>query len=160
MSSKMTGQNLTRSFKINNPEDIKIACVVSEWHHEITDNLLTGAKKKLLSYGLLEKNIHEINVPGSFELIFGTKTLIKKDYDAIISIGCIIKGETKHFDFISDAVVNGIKDLNIQSNIPIILCVTTDDNIQQSIDRSGGKFGNKGDDAAEAALKMILVNSK
>ena len=156
----MTGQNLTRSFEINNPEDIKIACVVSEWHHEITHNLLTGAKKKLLSYGLIEKNIHEINVPGSFELIFGSKTLIKKDYDAIISIGCIIKGETKHFDFISDAVVNGIKDLNIQSNIPIILCVTTDDNIQQSIDRSGGKFGNKGEDAAEAALKMILVNSK
>ena len=156
----MTGQNLTRSFEINNPEEIKIACVVSEWHHEITENLLTGAKNKLLSFGLLEKNIHEINVPGSFELIFGTKTLIKKDYDAIISIGCIIKGETKHFDFISDAVVNGIKDLNILSDIPIILCVTTDDNIQQSIDRSGGKFGNKGEDAAEAALKMILVNSK
>ena len=156
----MTGQNLTRSFEINNPEEIKIACVVSEWHHEITENLLTGAKNKFLSYWLLEKNNHEINVPGSFELIFGTKTLIKQDYDAIISIGCIIKGETKHFDFISDAVVNGIKDLNILSDIPIILCVTTDDNIQQSIDRSGGKFGNKGEDAAEAALKMILVNSK
>jgi|TARA_E500000178_G_C16800002_1_gene651988 6,7-dimethyl-8-ribityllumazine synthase len=160
MSTEMAGKNLTRSFKINNAEDIKIACVVSEWHHEITKNLLTGAKEKLISYGLLEKNIHEINVPGSFELIFGTKTLIKRDYDAIISIGCIIKGETKHFDFISDAVVNGIKDLNILSDIPIILCVTTDNNIQQSIDRSGGKFGNKGVDAAEAALKMILVNSK
>ena len=160
MSTKITGQNLTRSFKINNPEDIKIACVVSEWHYEITKNLLTGAKDKLFSYGLLEINIHEINVPGSFELIFGTKTLIKKNYDAIISIGCIIKGETKHFNFISDAVVNGIKDLNILSDIPIILCVTTDDNIQQSIDRSGGKFGNKGEDAAEAALKMILVNPK
>ena len=160
MSTKITGQNLTRSFKINNPEDIKIACVVSEWHYEITKNLLTGAKDKLFSYGLLEKNIHEINVPGSFELIFGTKTLIKKNYDAIISIGCIIKGETKHFNFISHAVVNGIEDLNILSDIPIILCVSTDDNIQQSIDRSGGKFGNKGEDAAEAALKMILVNPK
>jgi len=160
MSTKMTGQNLNRSFEINNPEDIKIACVVSEWHSEITTNFLTGAKEKLLSYGLLKKNIHVLSVPGSFELIFGTKTLIKKDYDAIISIGCIIKGETKHFDFISFAVVNGIKDLNIISDIPIILCVTTDDNIQQSIDRSGGKFGNKGEDAAEAALKMILVNSK
>ena len=86
MSTKITGQNLTRSFKINNPEDIKIACVVSEWHYEITKNLLTGAKDKLFSYGLLEKNIHEINVPGSFELIFGTKTLIKKDYDADFTI--------------------------------------------------------------------------
>jgi 6,7-dimethyl-8-ribityllumazine synthase len=99
-------------------------------------------------------------VPGSFELIFATKNLINKDYDAIISIGCIIKGETKHFDFISSAVVNGMKDLNIISNIPIILCVSTDDNIQQSIDRSGGKYGNKGEDSADAALKMILINSK
>ena len=89
MSTKKTGQNLTRSFEINNPKDIKIACVVSEWHYEITENLLSGVKEKLLSFGLLEKNIHEINVPGSFELIFGTKTLINKDYDAIISIGCI-----------------------------------------------------------------------
>ena len=160
MSTKMTGQNLTRSFEINNPKDIKIACVVSEWHYDITENLLSGVKEKLLSFGLLKKNIHEINVPGSFELIFGTKTLINKDYDAIISIGCIIKGETKHFDFISDAVVNGIKDLNILSSIPIILCVSTDNNIQQSIDRSGGKYGNKGEYAAEAALKMILINSK
>ena len=160
MSKKKAGKNLTRSFKISNPEKIKIACVISEWHSKITENLFIGVKKKLMMHGLKEKNIHEIHVPGSFELIFGTKTLINKDYDAIISIGCIIKGETKHFDFISDAVVNGIKDLNILSDIPIILCVTTDNNIQQSIDRSGGKYGNKGEDAAEAALKMILVNSK
>ena len=160
MSTKKAGNNLTRSFKITNPEKIKIACVVSEWHSEITDNLLIGAKKKLIMHGLLEKNIHEIHVPGSFELIFGTKSLINKNYDAIISIGCIIKGETKHFNFISDAVINGIKDLNILSDTPIILCVTTDNNIQQSIERSGGKHGNKGEDSAEAALKMILINSK
>ena len=160
MSTKEAGNNLTRSFKISNPQKIKIACVISEWHSEITENLFIGAKKKLIMHGLLEKNIHEIYVPGSFELIFGTKTLISKDYDAIISIGCIIKGETQHFDFISDAVINGIKDLNILSDIPIILCVTTDNNIQQSIERSGGKYGNKGEDSAEAALKMILISSK
>ena len=160
MSTKEAGNNLTRSFKISNPQKIKIACVISEWHSEITENLFIGAKKKLIMHGLLEKNIHEIHVPGSFELIFGTKTLINKDYDAIISIGCIIKGETKHFDFISDAVIKGIKDLNVLSDTPIILCVTTDNNIQQSIDRSGCKYGNKGEDSAEAALKMILINSK
>ena len=160
MSTKEAGNNLTRSFKISNPHKIKIACVISEWHSEITENLFIGVKKKLMMHGLQEKNIHEIHVPGSFELIFGTKTLINKDYDAIISIGCIIKGETKHFDFISDAVINGIKDLNILSDIPIILCVTTDNNIQQSIDRCGGKYGNKGEDSAEAALKMILISSK
>ena len=75
-------------------------------------------------------------------------------------MGCIIKGETKHFDFISAAVINGIKDLNIISEVPIILCISTDNNIEQSIDRSGGKIGNKGADSAEAALKMILINSK
>ena len=160
MSTKKAGKNLTRSFKISNPEKIKVACVISEWHREITENLLSGVKKKLMMHGLIEKKIHEINVPGSFELIFGTKTLINKDYDAIISIGCIIKGETKHFDFISDAVIKGIKDLNVLSDTPIILCVTTDNNIQQSIDRSGGKYGNKGEDSAEAALKMILISSK
>ena len=160
MSTKVTGNNLTKSFKINNPDKIKIACVVSEWHYEITENLFIGAKKILMKHGLLEKNIDKIDVPGSFELIFGSKTLINKEYDAIISIGCIIKGETKHFDYISDAVIKGIKDLNILSDTPIILCVTTDNNIQQSIDRSGGKHGNKGEDSAEAALKMILINSK
>ena len=160
MSSKVTGNNLTRPFKILNPEKIKIACIISEWHNEITENLFIGAKNKLVKTGLLLENIHEIYVPGSFELIFGAKSLIKKDYNAIIAIGCVIKGETKHFDFISSAIVNGIKDLNIISDIPIILCVNTDDNVQQSIDRSGGKYGNKGEDSAEAALKMILLNSK
>tara|TARA_B100000575_G_scaffold53641_1_gene40201 strand:+ start:2608 stop:3096 length:489 start_codon:yes stop_codon:yes gene_type:complete len=159
MSTKLTRNNLTRSFKINNPEKIKIACVISEWHNEITDSLFNGAKKKLMMHGILEKNIYEIYTPGSFELIFATKILMKKDFDSIITIGCIIKGETKHFDFISEAVINGIKDLNILSKIPIILCVSTDNDIQQSIDRSGGKLGNKGEDCAEAALKMISINS-
>ena len=119
-----------------------------------------GALSKFTNYGVLEKNIDKIYVPGSFELIFATKNLIKKNYDAIITMGCIIKGETKHFDFISAAVINGIKDLNIISEVPIILCISTDNNIEQSIDRSGGKIGNKGADSAEAALKMILINSK
>ena len=160
MSAKKTGKLLSRSISIDNPNKIKIACVISEWHYEITESFYNGALNKFSQYGVLENNVDKVFVPGSFELIFATKNLINKDYDAIISIGCIIKGETKHFQFISSAVVNGIKDLNIISNIPIILCVTTDDNIQQSIDRSGGKFGNKGADSAEAALKMIMINSK
>jgi 6,7-dimethyl-8-ribityllumazine synthase len=160
MSAKKTGKLLSRSISIDNPNKIKIACVISEWHNEITESFYNGALNKFSQYGVLEKNVDKIYVPGSFELIFATKNLINKDYDAIISVGCIIKGETNHFEFISSAVVDGIKDLNIISNIPIILCVTTDNNIQQSIDRSGGKFGNKGADSAEAALKMIMINSK
>ena len=101
--------------------------------------------------------LSKINVPGSFELIFACKNLINKDFDAVIAIGCIIQGETRHFEFVSNAVLNGIKDLNIISDIPIILCVSTDDNISQSIDRSGGKY-NKGEDSAIAALKMITFN--
>ena len=160
MTAKKTGNSISRSIKINNPKKIKIACVISEWHIEITESFYSGALKKISEYGIPEENIDKIYVPGSIELIFATKNLINKDYDAIIAMGCIIKGETKHFDFISSAVVNGMKDLNIISDIPIILCVSTDDNIQQSIDRSGGKYGNKGADSADAALKMILINSK
>ena len=160
MSAKKTGKLLSRSISIDNPNKIKIACVISEWHYEITESFYNGALNKFSQYGVLENNVDKVFVPGSFELIFATKNLINKDYDAIISMGCIIKGETNHFEFISSAVIDGIKDLNIISNIPIILCVTTDDNIQQSIDRSGGKFGNKGADSAEAALKMIMINSK
>ncbi len=160
MSAKRTGKTKTKSININNSKELKIACVISEWHNEITESFFEGALSKFTNYGVLEKNIDKIYVPGSFELIFATKNLIKKNYDAIITMGCIIKGETKHFDFISAAVINGIKDLNIISEVPIILCISTDNNIEQSIDRSGGKIGNKGADSAEAALKMILINSK
>ena len=160
MSAKRTGKTKTKSININNSKELKIACVISEWHNEITESFFEAALSKFTNYGVLEKNIDKIYVPGSFELIFATKNLIKKNYDAIITMGCIIKGETKHFDFISAAVINGIKDLNIISEVPIILCISSDNNIEQSIDRSGGKVGNKGADSAEAALKMILINSK
>ena len=146
-----------KDFKVLNPDKLKIACVVSEWHNEITEKLFSGAKNILIKNGLKENNISKINVPGSFELIFACKNLINKDFDAVIAIGCIIQSETRHFEFVSNAVLNGIKDLNIISDIPIILCVSTDDNISQSIDRSGGKY-NKGEDSAIAALKMITFN--
>ena len=146
-----------KEFKLLNPDKLKIACVVSEWHNEITEKLFIGAKNILIKNGVQAKNISKINVPGSFELIFACKNLINKNIDAVIAIGCIIQGETRHFEFVSNAVVNGIKDLNVISDIPVILCVSTDDNISQSIDRSGGKY-NKGEDSAIAALKMITFN--
>ena len=104
MTAKKTGNSISRSIKINNPKKIKIACVISEWHIEITESFYSGALKKISEYGIPEENIDKIYVPGSFELIFATKNLINKDYDAIISMGCIIKGETKHFDFISESI--------------------------------------------------------
>ena len=149
--------NNNSDLSIENPNKLKIACVISEWHNEITEKLFDGAKNTLIKNGILEKNISKINVPGSFELVFACKNLIDKNFDAVIAIGCIIQGETRHFEFVSNAVIDGIKDLNIISDIPIILCVSTDDNINQSIDRSGGKY-NKGEDSAIAALKMIKFN--
>ena len=156
MSTKQF-DNFNKDFNVLNPDKLKIACVVSEWHNEITLKLFNGAKDILIKNGIHEKNISKIIVPGSFELIFACKNLINKNFDAIIAIGCIIQGETRHFEFVSNSVLNGIKDLNIISNIPIILCVSTDDNISQSNDRSGGKY-NKGEDSAIAALKMITFN--
>ena len=149
--------NNNSDLSIENANKLKIACVISDWHNEITEKLFDGAKNTLIKNGILEKNIAKINVPGSFELIFACKNLIDKNFDAVIAIGCIIQGETRHFEFVSNAVIDGIKDLNIISDIPIILCVSTDDNINQSIDRSGGKY-NRGEDSAIAALKMIKFN--
>jgi len=149
--------NNNSDFSIENANKLKIACVISEWHNKITEKLFDGAKNTLIKNGILEKNIAKINVPGSFELLFACKNLIDKNFDAVIAIGCIIQGETRHFEFVSNAVIDGIKDLNIISDIPVILCVSTDDNINQSIDRSGGKY-NKGEDSAIAALKMIKFN--
>tara|TARA_B100000282_G_scaffold111448_1_gene78991 strand:+ start:1707 stop:2180 length:474 start_codon:yes stop_codon:yes gene_type:complete len=156
MCAKQIFNNNT-DLRIENPNKLKIACVISDWHNEITEKLFNGAKNTLIKNGILEKNIAKINVPGSFELIFACKNLIDKNFDAVIAIGCIIQGETRHFEFVSNAVIDGIKDLNIISDIPVILCVSTDDNINQSIDRSGGKY-NKGEDSAIAALKMIKFN--
>ena len=156
MCAKQIFNNKT-DLSIENPNKLKIACVISDWHNEITEKLFNGAKNTLIKNGILEKNISKIHVPGSFELVFACKNLIDKNFDAVIAIGCIIQGETRHFEFVSNAVIDGIKDINIISDIPVILCVSTDDNINQSIDRSGGKY-NKGEDSAIAALKMIKFN--
>ncbi len=146
---------------IPNAKELRFGIVVSQWNADITENLFKGAKETLLDCGALPKNIIRKNVPGSFELVFGAKKLIQQSnnsdkdiLDAIIVIGNVIQGETKHFDFVCQGVTQGIKDLNVLYNIPVIFCVLTDDNKQQSIDRSGGKHGNKGIEAAITAIKM------
>lgn len=146
--------------KITNPEKLKITLVVSEWHSEITNKLFNGAKNLLIKNGLLEENIKRLDVPGSFELIYGSRMAQNNDQHAVIAIGCVIKGETPHFDFICSAVSTGIKDLNILYKTPVIFCVLTDNNIEQSLERSGGKYGNKGEDSALAALKLISTLDK
>jgi 6,7-dimethyl-8-ribityllumazine synthase len=145
---------------IPNAKDFRFGIVVSEWNDTITEGLWQGAFDALIDCGTVKENIVRWNVPGTFELTYGAARLSKSVYadsgmlDAIIVIGCVIQGETKHFDFVCEGVTQGIKDLNLNGDIPVIFCVLTDNNRQQSIDRSGGKHGNKGTEAAIAAIKM------
>jgi len=144
--------------RIPNAKNLRFGILVSEWNKNITEGLFNGAKETLLENGVTDNNIIRWNVPGSFELIFGCKKMLQtQNIDAVIAIGTVIQGETKHFDFVCDAVSQGIKDLNIQFDIPTIFCVLTDDTMQQSIDRSGGKLGNKGVECAIAAIKMARL---
>ena len=154
---KSSSQNFTKITLEDFPnlKKNKIGIVVSEWNKDITSNLLIGAQEKLIEFGIKNENIKISWVPGSFELVYGCKELSKQNLDAIIAIGCVIKGETDHYDFICNAVSNGIMQLNISYSIPVIFCVLTDHNKNQSLDRSGGKLGNKGAEAAIAALKMM-----
>lgn len=143
---------------IPNAKALRFGIVVSEWNTEITEGLYTGAESALLDCGVKQDNILRWNVPGSFELIFGCKKMIQENNpDAVIAIGSVIRGETKHFDFVCSATAQGIKDLNVNTDTPVIFCVLTDDNLQQAKDRSGGKHGNKGIEAAIAAIKMAFL---
>ena len=148
--------------QLPNAKDFRFGIVVSEWNDKITNGLFNGAESALLDCGVLPENIIRWNVPGSFELIYGAKLMLEKveKLDAVITIGSVIKGETMHFEFVCEGVTQGIKDLNIQSDVPVIFCVLTDNNEQQSIDRSGGKHGNKGIEAAIAAIKMAELRRK
>ncbi|ACU02751.1 6,7-dimethyl-8-ribityllumazine synthase [Pedobacter heparinus] len=134
----------------------KFAIAVAEWNAEITGSLYKGALETLLKHGVPAENIISVPVPGSFELTAAAEILLQKhkDLDAVICLGCVIQGETKHFDFICDAVANGITDVGIKHSKPVIFGVLTTNDQQQAIDRAGGKHGNKGDEAAITALKM------
>jgi len=156
----MSSSNLSNYDKstIPNAKNLRFGIVVSKWNTSITENLFKGAQEALLENGTLLNNIQRLDVPGSFELIYGCKHLLQKQkFDAVIAIGCVIQGETKHFDFVCEAVSQGIKDLNLQFNAPTIFCVLTDNTLQQSIERSGGKLGNKGVECAVAAIKMATL---
>ena len=143
---------------IPNANKLRFGIVVSEWNSEITEGLFTGAEEALIDCGASKKNIVRWNVPGSFELPFGCKKLLAtKKVDVVIAIGSVIQGETKHFDFVCSATAQGIMDLNMQSNAPVIFCVLTDNTLQQAQERSGGKHGNKGIEAAIAAIKMASL---
>ena len=142
-----------------NAKDFKIGIITSEWNEQVTHGMREGAINTLKDCGVAPENIINWSVPVSFELVQAAKRMLDTTTaDAIIVIGCVIQGETKHFDFVCQGVTQGIAHLNaVQSDVPVIFCVLTDNTLQQSLDRSGGKLGNKGVEAAVTALKMVAV---
>lgn len=136
----------------------RFGIVVAEWNAGITNALYQGAYHSLITNGAIAENIETHPVPGSFELTSGADILLKDgNFDAIICLGCVIQGETRHFDFICNAVANGLSNVSIKYSKPVIFGVLTTDNQQQAIDRAGGKYGNKGDEAAITAIKMVKL---
>jgi 6,7-dimethyl-8-ribityllumazine synthase len=144
------------SMNLTDMANNKFAIVVSEWNEAVTESLYNGALETLLAHGAKKENISKHYVPGSFELSLAAQWMAQKnDIDAVICLGCVIQGETKHFDFICDAVAQGITNVSLKFNKPVIFGVLTPNSQEQALDRAGGKHGNKGDEAAITAVKML-----
>jgi 6,7-dimethyl-8-ribityllumazine synthase len=140
---------------------LKIAIVTASWNYTITNNLEQGAYTTLLEYGAKAKDIYKLKVPGTFELTYAAQMLAKtRKYDAVIVLGTVIQGETRHFDFVCQGVTQGIALLNATQITPVIFGVLTDNTLQQSIDRSGGVLGNKGVECAATAIEMALIKKQ
>lgn len=140
--------------------DMKFGIVVAEWNSEITNALLEGAASTLVANGCKEENIFVKQVPGTFELPLGAQFFAEyTDVDAIIVLGCVIQGDTRHFDYVCSGVTQGITSLQLEWNLPIAFGVLTTDNMQQALDRAGGCHGNKGDEAAMTAIKMVALQN-
>lgn len=139
----------------------RIGIVVSDWNSSVTGNLLRGACETLVKFGVNEEDIVLERVPGSFELTYGAKVLIEKaQVDSVIILGCVIQGETPHFTFVCESVTQGTTQLNLSYDVPVIFGLLTTNTLDQAKARSGGRHGNKGDEAAITALKMIAIRSK
>ncbi|QII72477.1 6,7-dimethyl-8-ribityllumazine synthase [Apibacter sp. B2966] len=157
----------TTNLSIYNKENLpnagayRFGIVISDWNSEVTYNLHKGAVDTLIDLGAKESDIDSIFVPGSVELVYGANKLCNtKLYDAVIVIGCVIRGETAHFDYVCKTVTDGVTYLNTHMDTPVVFCVLTDDHVQQSLDRSGGKLGNKGVEAGVVAVRMAELKNK
>ena len=141
---------------VPNAEEMKFGIVVSEWNFNITGALLQGAMDTLKRHGVKEENILVKTVPGSFELTFGANQMIEcTDIDAVIALGCVVRGDTPHFDYVCMGATQGLTELNAMGDVPVIFGLITTNNMEQAEDRAGGKLGNKGDECAISAIKMI-----
>lgn len=146
---------------IPDASEMKVGIVVAEWNTHITEKLLEGAINVLEKHGVKSENITVGRVPGSVELTYGARLMAEsKEVDAVIILGCVVRGDTPHFDYVCSSVTQGITELNLMYDIPFIFGLLTTDNMQQSEDRAGGKHGNKGDEAAITAIKMVDYSCK
>ncbi len=156
MATSLKSLSAHSSKNIQDISDKTFGIIVSEWNEDVTEALYSGAYQTLLENGAKKENIIRRNVPGSFELTLAAQWLAQEEsIDAVICLGCVIQGETKHFDFICDAVAHGITNVGLKYNKPVIFGVLTPNTQQQAMDRAGGKHGNKGDEAAITAVKML-----
>jgi len=161
MSSSIQNLSAALTQEVPSAEGMSFGIVRAEWNTEITGALQSGCKDFLIEKGAKESDITCVDVPGSYELPMGAKILMGTEkFDAIICIGCVIKGETKHDEYISNAVANAIAQLGILSNTPVIFGVLTPNSMEQAVDRSGGKYGNKGVEAAATAIKMAKLKKE
>jgi len=145
----------------NDPANLKVGVVVSDWHPDITSNLLEACLKILKKNKVSDDNITVIHVPGAFEVTYGARVLLgAKKLDGVICLGCVIKGETNHDEYINQAVATGITNLGLTSGKPVIYGVLTVLNMDQAVDRSGGKHGNKGEECANTLIKMISLKQQ
>lgn len=155
MSSRLRKESA--SIPLKNKARIRIGIAVSEWHPEITGSLFKGASLYLKKNGIPEKNIRRIDSPGSYELPLAAQELLRKGCNAVICLGCVIKGETDHYEYICSAVSKGIMDVSLKTGKPVAFGVLTTANLKQALNRAGGKYGNKGEEAAESVLKMLAI---
>ena len=165
MSSADKNLSVFATNELPNVSRNRFAIVVAEWNTDVTEALFQGAHNTLLRYGAVAENIVRGNVPGSYELTLAAQWYAQRaDVDAVICIGCVIQGETKHNDYINHAVAQGLTNVSLKTNKPVIFGVLTPNTQQQAYDRAGGIHGNKGDEAAITAIKMLglsqLVNEQ
>lgn len=141
--------------------EMTFGIVVSDWNSEVTYKLLEGAQETLIKHGADPDNICVFHVPGSFELIYASKRISEElDVDAVIALGCVVRGGTPHFDYVCQGTTNGLSKLNTEGTVPFVFGLLTTDDMQQSLDRAGGCLGNKGVEAAITAIKMVDFNKK
>ncbi len=158
MSSSLKNLSDFSHLHVQSAAGFRFAIVVAQWNSTITGALLSGAVDKLVAHGVSEADVEVIQVPGSYELIAGADIAFRQEgFDAVICLGCVIQGETRHFDFICSAVADGIANVGLKYNKPVIFGVLTTDNEQQALERAGGKHGNKGEEAAVTAIQMAHV---